>query len=128
MRFFGFLLAALLFTGLPLINNQAQAQQNSQGGAVFGTANCSQQFRCPDEATFSFPVVNNNANICVAQFFGYNNPNGMFDDAAGLDGDNCLTSKPNSIPKGAGAQLAPHCCLVKQPTGFCSLHCDIIAQ
>jgi hypothetical protein len=92
---------------------------------VFGSANCSPHFQCSDASSMGASGLASNADKCIASFFGYSSPDSFF-DTSGLDSNNCLTAKPNVIPKGMGAQLSPRCCIAVQNDGACAFHCDLV--
>jgi len=123
MRFIG--LAALGF----FIAISAMAQTNAATGTThnFGSATCRQHVVCPDDPHATAAAYVAGANACMNEGFGYVSPAGYFDAEAGLDGNFCLTPIPNSIPKGAGAQLTPSCCVVRAADNGCVFHCDINA-
>lgn len=94
----------------------------------FGRVNCPQHVPCPGgaEPELSAAGLLSIANGCITQYFGYSSPSGFFDDAAGLDANNCFTAIPGIIPKGAGNQLVPSCCIINSPTKpeTCVIHCE----
>ncbi len=123
MRFLG-----ILFMGL-ILAQPALAQTNSSGPHSFGTITCPQRVPCPeDNNTIPTSTLVAATNACITQYSGYTSPSGFFDEIAGLDSSSCLTSLPNTIPKGMGAQLIPHCCIVKLQENICSFRCDMMSQ
>jgi len=109
MRFF----AALLVVLALVIPTWAQAE-------------CNQVVPCPGDpgsSNVSSAGLAAIGNACITENFGYTNSSGFFDVIAGLDGDGCLTSIANSVPKGIGSQVIPVCCATKIPAGVCKFRC-----
>ena len=102
----------------------------AQGGGTqynFGRVVCPQPVSCPDD--YKNPVsasdLASRASACITQSFGYVNQNGFFDDSAGLDSNDCLTTIPNVLPKGMGSRLVPSCCVIKKEAGGCAFQCEL---
>lgn len=92
-------------------------------GALFGTYTCPQALPCDGYALSSNQWAAIGA-ICAKKAFGYGMPN-LFDEAAGLDDDNCLTAIPESIPKENLTRLIPRCCSVQKQDGNCYMYCEL---
>lgn len=124
MRLFVFAIAVLVLIAAPVMAQQP----NNGGGHVFGSANCKPRYQCSDVGNISFDTLIADANECMMAYFGYNQPDGMFQDTGSLDANNCLTAKPNVISKGMGAQLSPQCCVISQDSNgdICNLRCDLV--
>jgi hypothetical protein len=124
MRFLATAILGLVLAAAPVM---AQESSGNAIGHVFGSANCKPRYQCSDVSTMSFSDLNNDANACVLNFFGYSQPDGLFEDTGSLDQNNCMTAKPNVIPKGMGARLSPQCCIIQQDNGAtCGFHCNLV--
>jgi len=99
-------------------------QNNSRS---FGGTTCRQQVVC--KTTVDASEMISIANNCINKNFGYPIGDGFFDEYAGLDKNNCLTAKPNVLPKGVGLQLSPICCVVQPNSSVdtCYVHCDLVS-
>ena len=118
----GFTLAAVPAMGQTNSGNNGSGETGG-AGHVFGSANCPQHISCSEFLSSSDLTAN--ANSCVAEYFGYSSPDGLFEDAD-LDANNCLTAKPNVIPKGMGSQLSPRCCMAQLQDNVCTFRCDLV--
>ncbi len=102
---------------------------NKPRQTTLGSHTCSDIVPCEGSAEASAVTSTQWAaygDSCMADGFGYANPDGFIDDTAGLDSSGCMTSKvPNGASHGMGT-LTPKCCVVTLPTGVCSIHCDLV--
>jgi hypothetical protein len=129
MRLIG-LIAMGFFLAVPAMAQTAGAPSSPlPSGTVhnFGSATCRQRVPCPDDPHTSAAAYAAGGNACMNEGFGYSSGSGYFDTEAGLDGNSCLTYLPGTFPKGAGAQLTPHCCVTKMPDNSCVFHCELNA-
>src|ERR1700744_3411059 len=110
MRFAALVILGFLFA-LPAM---AQTKSSNDVGHNYGGATCPQPIPCPsDSGSMSSNELAAAANSCVTRYLGIGNPNGFFDEDLGLDSSNCLTPKPDAIPKMASTKTAPHCCVIQ---------------
>lgn len=100
----------------------------SSGKPVFGSYTCAQQVPCEKYGGWEPSQWAQAGNACVTRGFGFSSSNGFIDEYAGLDASNCLTAKPKSLDKGAGAQLSPRCCVVTVQSSNCVIHCDLVQE
>ena len=121
MRLSRFALVAVMLFAIPAM---AHADQQK---VVFSSYTCAaQQIPCPDAGGYvAASEWAAYGNACMKIGFGYSSPSGFMDNTLGLDTDYCLTTIPGSFPKGYGAQLNPKCCVIKLPTGVCSMLCNL---
>jgi hypothetical protein len=112
-------------TGIAVI--LAITASSAQAGTNFGGYTCRAPLPCPDESTFpNIEQLSQMATACYTSFTGLSNPEGFFDLDAGLVGNYCLQAKPDALPRMAKVQVAPLCCVIKNPfgSGGCVFHCD----
>jgi len=113
---------SVLLLGLALVSAPAMAKTS------YGSYTCDKRMPCDGYRSVSAEEAVQIGNMCITKGFGYTNPSGFFDDAAGLDSTNCLLPLPNAIPNIVGSPLTPVCCIMARPDNTCSLHCELVAQ
>jgi hypothetical protein len=104
----------LLFLDLP-----TASATNSASGHNFGSANCPQKVVCPGKGTLSQSDMASGLSMCVKQQFGVD-PGSIFEDASGLDGQNCVSGSSN------GKSMVTKCCLIQASGDVCYFHCDML--
>lgn len=125
MRLFVVAILGLALSTPALAQTDNTATSSTGIGHAFGSANCPTRVVCPQDGNVATRQLLAIGNACITQYFGYSSANGFFEDM-GTNSNNCLTSIPDTIPKGVGAQLAPLCCIIKMPDSSCLLHCDLV--
>jgi len=114
--------SSIFILGLTLLSTPAVAKTS------YGSYTCEQRVPCDGYRSLSTEEAVQSGNICITKGFGYTNPYGFFDEAAGLDTANCLLPLPNAIPNIVGSPLTPVCCIMTRPDNTCSFHCELVAE
>lgn len=122
-------LSALLCAALLLIAASANANNIPRGAPVFSNANCAQGLVCPSDVDYSsdsgyMSRLVATANNCVARNFAIKDNTSLIEDAYGLDGDNCLSTKSIAKEK-VGLTMTPRCCVVPDGSGKCQINCTL---
>ncbi|MFA5041514.1 MAG: hypothetical protein WC464_07775 [Bdellovibrionales bacterium] len=118
--------SCIIALGLTLLSVPAMAQ--TEGKPVFGRYTCSQQVPCESYGGYSSAQWAQAGKACLIKAFDYSNELDIFDDTAGLDDSNCLTTNIDSLPKGKSARLIPFCCVVQLPTKACVFSCKLVQE
>lgn len=120
---------SLAVLGLIVLAGPAWGQQSNGTIHNFGSSTCRPRVPCPDSSTYiSSTDLNTVASACVTESFGYpNTGSGFFSETTPLNSKDCLTAKPDILPKGMGSQLFPACCIIKLPDNTCSFHCELLS-
>ncbi len=112
--------------GLILLSSSALAQ--TEGKPVFGRYTCRQPVPCDSFGAYTSAQWAQAGKACLTAAFDYSNTDDFFDDSAGLDDSNCLTTNLDVIPKGKATRLIPYCCVVKLPTNACVFQCKLVQE
>jgi hypothetical protein len=122
------LFSNLVFIFLLALEPVASHAAEQMSGTDFGGVTCPQKLPCPDQTSVSYSDLAMNATMCVAAYLGSRSRDGFFRET-GMDGNGCLTNKPNAVsPSGNSITVLPKCCLRKLPDNSCAFHCDMIGQ
>lgn len=115
MRYASLFLALSLLMIVPPASAASSSSEAKQSNPIFGSKKCKPTFQCPTAATreYNADITKNVIQIatsCSQTYLGINAPGGLFENAFGLDGSNCLTTK--KLPKdSSGAIMSPKCCV-----------------
>lgn len=114
-----------------LMSFPAQAASESQKGSmiVFGMRDCAPKFECSilssgeNRAEITKKLVSISSS-CISTYLSLRRPEGYFDESYGLNSSDCLEVKNIKPEAGAEGVMIPICCLKKDTSGKCFMHCE----
>jgi len=122
--------ASLCLT-LAFIPAMAQSEVQSEGKKTFGIYTCDREpVPCYTYGAYTSDQWAKAGQECAIQAFSFRakTEGPLFDNTAGLDSSNCLTTNINALTKNGATRLIPYCCVKQLPTQICAFECRLVEE